>query len=380
LPGDRYPVAATGLVIGAVFAVYGLQVPYFPLWLIERGLTPGQVAVVLSAPLLLRVVIAPLVGRLADGRADRRGLVIGLLLISLASGLALAVADGFWTMTLAAALMLATFHPVQPITDAVLGSLVRRGLVHDYGKLRLLGSASFALVAILGGLLLQRAGVGAVFGAHLLLLVLTAVAALALPGSGQGTAHGLAPPLDLPRRPRLALVLVATGLINASQAMYFSFGSVHMRAVGYPDWSIGWLWTVAVGAEIVVLWFSAGALRRFGVDRLLVLAAIGTLLRWVGMAVDPPLAGMLGLQMLHAATLSCTYLGLMGFIQRHVEEAATARAQSMAMTLTGVLTAVMTLATGPLYAALAGHTYLVMALLPALALVLLEGSRRRYGA
>ena len=55
----------------AIFTSSGLHLPYFPLWLEYRALTPTQISIVLSMPLFVRVVAAPLVSMLADRSNDR---------------------------------------------------------------------------------------------------------------------------------------------------------------------------------------------------------------------------------------------------------------------------------------------------------------------
>lgn len=373
--GERQPVIASAVVIAAVFAAYGAHSPFFPLLLRARGLDEQQIALVLSAPMVLRFAVAPLIGALADRRADRRGLVAGTVLVTLCCALGVSVASGFYAIFACATVMMLAYQPVQPITDATVGMLVRRGIARDYGRLRLWGSASFAVVAVLGGFVLEWGGIDRVFRLYMLLLALVIASAVLLPATEPVNVQLATRPFRLLQRPALLLVLVVVALVNASQALYFSFGSAHMLAIGYPEWSVGVLWTLAVLAEIVVLWFAPSALLRFGPYVLLMVAACGTALRWGGMALDPPLSGMVVLQLFHAATLSCTYLALMGFIHSLVEPEATARAQSAATTLTGLMMAAMTLAMGPAYRSMGGTAYLVSALLPAVAALLLIGFR-----
>ncbi|MCB8835597.1 hypothetical protein LJD42_29055, partial [Escherichia coli] len=45
----------------AIFISSGLHLPYFPLWLEFRSLSPTEISIVLSMPLFVRVIAAPLV-------------------------------------------------------------------------------------------------------------------------------------------------------------------------------------------------------------------------------------------------------------------------------------------------------------------------------
>lgn len=380
LPGDASPALASSAVVAAVFSIYGLHGPYFPVWLGSRGLSKSEIAFVIGTPLVARLLITPLVGRFADSRSDRRALIATMVTIAaLAMSLALH-AQHFALLFLASCTMMLCCQAMQPVVDATVGSLVRSRTIPDFGRIRLWGSASFAVVAVCAGFVLNARGIESAIVLYFLLFLATFAASYWLPSAGGESKRAVLKPFRLHHRPALLLVLICVGLINASQAMFYGFGSMQMLALGYPDWSIGLLWTVAVAAEIIVLWFAPTMLARLGPYRLLLVATVCTTFRWIGMGFDPTALGTAALQMLHAGTLSCTYLALMAFIQRFVEEEATARAQSASVTMTGLMMAGMVVLTGPIYQSLGGKAYWVAALLPALATLLLIAGKRRLTA
>ena len=64
--------ARVSLFYGAIFLLIGFHLPYFPVWLAWRGLSPGEIAIVLSAPLAVRIVITPVISFAADRAGDWR--------------------------------------------------------------------------------------------------------------------------------------------------------------------------------------------------------------------------------------------------------------------------------------------------------------------
>src|SRR3954447_9940055 len=76
-----HPVLRTCLIYAALFSGSGLNQPYLPTWLGTRGLGASEIALVLSAPMLLRLVAAPLFGALADRSGDPR-LIVRIMAIS----------------------------------------------------------------------------------------------------------------------------------------------------------------------------------------------------------------------------------------------------------------------------------------------------------
>ncbi|MGB7287502.1 MAG: MFS transporter, partial [Salaquimonas sp.] len=60
------------------FLFVGLFLPYFPLWLAARGLTPFEISTVLSMSLLIRVLASGQVMTFADKQKDRANLLTWL--------------------------------------------------------------------------------------------------------------------------------------------------------------------------------------------------------------------------------------------------------------------------------------------------------------
>jgi PPP family 3-phenylpropionic acid transporter len=148
------------------------------------------------------------------------------------------------------------------------------------------------------------------------------------------------------RNPAFLAVAAAASLIQASHAVYYGFSALDWQAAGLSGGTIAALWALGVVAEIALFAVSGRFLVRPTV--LLLIGAAGATIRWIAMALDPPLALLPFLQCLHALSFGATHLGALAFIARvaPVEIAATAQgylavAQGLAMAgamgLSGVL-------------------------------------------
>src|SRR4051794_20431810 len=74
----RSPTFARFLLLFAfLYAAFGVNSPFFPAFLSSRGLDAGEIAVVLASGTAVRLVAAPLAGRIADAfDAARASLVV----------------------------------------------------------------------------------------------------------------------------------------------------------------------------------------------------------------------------------------------------------------------------------------------------------------
>ncbi len=377
-------------VYAALFFVIGCWLPYFAVWLDWRGLRTDEIAVLLSAPLFTRVVFIPIVSFIADRVGDRRLILIVLSWGALAAFLLLWVAQGFWQMFLVMLLLAANWNSVMPLTETVAMTGVRAGVL-DYGRVRLWGSLSFIVAALGAGLIVGELGPQAVLPLLMTGGVLTMIGAHLLPrdrdltrGRGQAAPAvfrplRLADAFALIRSPLFLLFLAGSSLIYASHMLIYTFGSLHWQSQGFPSGAIGGLWSVGVVAEVVLFAASASILARYSATRMLVVAGVAATLRWGLMAIDPPLWATAILQNLHALSFGAGHLAAMHFVMRAVPEDRAATAQGLyAAVVVGMLGGLVTLASGPLYRALAGEAYGVMALVALVGTVLAYGLMRQW--
>lgn len=371
--------ARIALVYSALFFFTGLQLPFFPLWLEARGLSPTEISVVLALPLVLRVLASAQLAARADRARERADLVIALYALSALAALAYLVAGGFWAILLVTALFAFFNNPIVPIIDSLTLSGVRRYGI-DYGRVRLWGSLVFIVANLGGGALLAGYDVETLLAVLIGAVVAGALLAPLLPRIGPPRrpreAVLLGSPWRLMAGRRFLLVIVASGLVQASHALIYGFGSIHWQKAGLSGTQIGALWATGVMAEVVLFHFSRRLMGRLGAVNLLVAGAAGATLRWALMPAEPGLAGLFVLQAMHGLSFGATHLGTMHFLAESVGEERLGAAQGAAFVVGGAAMAVAVFAAGPLYGALGAWGFLVMAAVAAAGLALVALASR----
>ena len=157
---DRAFALPIALFYGAVFIIYGTNVPFMPVWLDWCGLNAGEISAVMAAPLFLRVFVTPTVAVAADREGAHRIYLIGLAWLGLAFVLALSQTRSFWPILLFAVPLMVCFSTLVPLIETIAVQGMRsRGL--DYGRMRLWGSLTFVVASFLGGIVITQYGGGA---------------------------------------------------------------------------------------------------------------------------------------------------------------------------------------------------------------------------
>jgi len=376
-----HPSFALRLAIfyAALFAALGVQVPFLPLWLAAKGLDASTIGMVLSVPMLMRLLAIPLATRIADRHDALRAIIaIASALAMLGYG-AMGLAQGALAVITAFALASIFYTPLMPLADAYalrgLGALGRA-----YGPVRLWGSAAFIVGSFAGGLVLDVVPARDLIWLVAAALVMTASAACTLsPLAPRETSR--AKPLrsarDLLRDPALLAAMAAASLIQASHAIYYGFSTLDWAAAGLDGSAIGALWALGVVAEIVL--FAMSGRLPVAPTTLILFGAAGAAVRWGAMAFDPPAVLLAPLQCLHGLSFGATHLGALGFIARTAPAEASATAQGYLAVALGLAMAAAMGVSGVLYARWGSFAYVTMALLAAAGGVFALAARRLTG-
>lgn len=354
------PATRFALLFAAQFMALGAAMPFIPAALAQGGLSPQQVGLVLALGTAVRLLAGPVSGRLADSLGLRVVLVAGAVVAGLTLPL-LGLVQGVLLLVFVQLVHSATVAPIIPLSDAAAVAEMRRR-PFDYGRVRAWGSITFIAGALLAG---QAVGAVGPQGALLVAgaaLLLTAVVCLGLPDAR--TPQAARGPLWEPlRHPLFRRLLPCSALIQGSHAVYYGFSTLHWTAAGLSPGMIGALWAWGVVAEVALFLFGRRAADRLGMRGLAMIAAIAGVLRWVVTAGTTDVAALFAVQTLHAATFGAMHLAAIRAMGA-LPAALGARAQTLHAALgVGLASGVLMLASGPLYAALGGGAFLVMAIL-----------------
>lgn len=361
------------LIFTATIAANGIFLPYFPLWLADAGFDAPAIALILGAPMVLRVFATLVISSYADRSADRARLLIACV------GATLLLSLGYLLpprqmVVLGISLALAVVWPVQnTLCDSIALSGVRR-FGADYSHMRVWGSIGYLAANLAGGFMLARAGTGAVpvfFSAGMAAAFLVCLFTPRLGAPRARVRDGVAT-TPLLRKPFFLLFVVAGGLIQASHAFFYSFSSIYWKSLGIGDAMIGALWASGVVAEVTVFAVFTPVFGRLTPLQILYASGAASILRWVLFPLVWPagfgLAGFFAVQAMHGISTGLMILGVQKMIAQTVPEHQTGGAQGIAYFAGNFSLAAATLASGWFYQEFGPRGFFAMASIAAVGL------------
>ena len=357
----------TSTLYAAVYLHFGVFSVFMPVWLLKHaGLPASQIGLLMSLPLLLRILFVAPVSALADHlRQIREVLFVCLVLMAALVG-SLSLVRGFVPIAIFFVVLSMVWDPIPILTDSYAVAAVRvRGL--NFGRMRLWGSLAHISANFIGGAIIDYAGIRTVpwMTAALLLVPLAIIPFLPADrhfGDPVPAAKGEWTRL-VKDRP-LMIVLFATCLILGSQGLFGGFAAIQWTAKGFSSRFIAELNGVGIAAEIVILWACQRMLgRRSPLVLILVMAGM-TVVRWLLMTLDPGPALLVAIQLLQGAGMGVV-AGLMLFIAERAPAHLMATAQGLYAVIVGVIAALVVAGSGFLWQAFGPRAYLAMALITA---------------
>ncbi|MFL0798351.1 MAG: MFS transporter [Cellvibrionaceae bacterium] len=286
------------------FAVLGVLVPYWGLYLQDMGFSALEIGY-LSAVIMATKIFAPSIwGWIADRTGRRLQIVRG------GSLLAFVVCFGMFGETrflwLALVVFLYTFF-----WNAVLAQFEVITLRHLgdrpewYSRVRLWGSVGFIVLVVILGVVFDHISVS--WLPWFLVLTLGAIwlCSLSVPEAPVAHEHheeteGL---WDILRKPVVVVFLLCNFLLQIAHGPYYTFYSIFLEEHGYNRQWIGWLWALGVLAEVAFFWVMHQLLPRYGLRLLILVSLALATVRWfmIGFGVES-LAVLVIAQLLHAFT------------------------------------------------------------------------------
>ena len=369
-PATRSPVADFVLLYAVLYGAFGAASPFLPAYVEERGIPAELIGVVFGAGTAIRLIAAPIAGRIAD-RTHALRLVLALCAIGTAlAATGYLAANSFWTLLVISLLHATALAPTTNLADALalVASRHPAPVGFEYGWVRGAGSAAFIVASIIAGWAIAQHGLSVVIWMQALIMLAVPLFLIRVPAveaKGEREAITRSGILELLRLREFRLVVLVAALILGSHALHDTFSVIRWRAAGISPQTISLLWSLSVAAEVVVF-FVAGPwlLNRLTPVGAIALAALAGVSRWIVAAFTADVVALALIQPLHGITFALLHLACMRLLARIVPDHLAATAQAIYGTVgVGAATALITVISGLLYARMGVWAFGVMSML-----------------
>lgn len=312
------------------FALLGALVPYWGLFLQNRGFDAVAIGQLMAILMATKIVAPNLWGWLGDHLGHRMAIIRFASLASLLVFTGMFFAHGFWPIALVMAFYSFFWNASLPQFEVVTFNYLKERVAR-YARIRLWGSVGFIVTVILLGILVDRQGTEVVLPALLLIFVGIWLSSLTVSDPSPQVLQGEQPSLlSVLRRPAILAFFAAVFLMQMSHGPYYAFYSIYMEEQGYSKTLIGQLWALGVVAEVALFVVMHRLLQCWGARRVLVASLVLAGLRWYLIGFYPDVLGLLLLaQLLHAATFGTFHASAIHLVHHYFPGGLQGRGQAL---------------------------------------------------
>jgi len=368
------------------FATWGIFIAYWTGWLInDKGISVSEASIIMGFGLVARAISTMFIFPSISKIMSNKRVLIFFTLVSLIVTLLYIPVSSFVGLFIITMLFSMFYPALLPAMESSAATLMQYGQVH-YGKARSLGSFGYVVAVLIISMLTGIYGEQTILWA--MIFGLTALFAIQLMPAPQMLT--VIPKLEETKSLSMkglfevksfAIVLIVVILLQGAHASYYNYGYIYLQDLNVNAFYIGMILNVAVLFEILYFLKADTFLTKWKPSSLLLLAAIGSTLRWLLIYLFPNMPMFVVSQALHALSFAMAHYAFIQYISKALPKEQIPNAQGMYSALAMSLSAaLLTWLGGILYEVEPGLAFLGMLIftVPAVFIIVLTKKRFDY--
>jgi MFS transporter, PPP family, 3-phenylpropionic acid transporter len=263
----RFHLTGTNpLLVGSLFywfywAFVAAYDPFLNVYFSNLGLSGLQIGMIASVVPIASLIWAPFISAIADKHNKRVkflqwSMTAWMVMLGIVS-----LPKTFWVILPLVFLMSLARSSTTPLADSmIVGMAVRHGL--SFGRMRMWGSAGFALVSIVCGYLWAQVGYSPMFGIAIMLALPVIYLSVKLESGPVVSSQTRGSIMELLRDPGLVTLFVLSFLMGAALLSTYVFGAIYMASMGGNESMMGLMFGLSALVEVPVMHYSGNVIDR----------------------------------------------------------------------------------------------------------------------
>lgn len=309
---------------------------YINLYLSSTGLTNPQIGLIVSVSTVFILLTQMFWATLSDRAGSKNRIISLLYLLAAASCLAFYLHVSMIYLAIMVVLFAILFNPITALQDNLTLELLEDTKT-DFGQVRMGGTIGYSITALVTGLLLKDSyrHIFWLTAGFLLVCWLLSLKFPVIIGHVEKKQQ-----INFREIMANKLLIGIVGfyfVFNLGLAFYYNFYPIYFVSIGGDSAIIGTIMFVAAVSEIPILLLVRKVIDRVGVKKLLIVAALATVLRWVLLSflLNPYL--IVATSLLHGIGFTSFSYSVITYINKVIPKSLRARGQTLNVLLGHVI-------------------------------------------
>ena len=306
----------------ARFGGIAFLMPFLSLFFRRWGLTGTEIGLLASLGAVLTLLVAPMWGRWSDRASEPRRVLQVALVATALCGLCLSQQRVLLGIAVVRSIQALVGAGIEPLSDALVLSIIHRSSRDGFGSVRLWGSLGWAIIVLLSGWVVERTGLFAAFLGYAVSLV---VSALILNLMDVAAPSEKVPPIesrpgvwstvqDLLRNRGMVVLAIALVFLWLASGGLYQFEPIFLDELGASESLIGFSSMLRALAELPGMVWADRLVRRYGPYRILCAAVLLSAILRTPVLMSPTAAIVVGVRTLAGVSFGFFSVALVVFV------------------------------------------------------------------
>ncbi|MDF2679957.1 MAG: transporter [Brevibacillus sp.] len=302
------------------FSLLSIFISFLPVYLTFRGVTPGQIGMMVGFGSFVGILSQPFWGMVSDKYKTIKRVILFTLGASIAAGMFLFTTDHFSFLFLLVGAMYFFLLPTDPLTESL---NYRKAQEHQisFGSVRTFGAIGYATASLIIGWTVDQLGMDRLawlfLGYGLLAFVFVLVVSDAPASSKKLSRQELKQFFFYPKTLQFFLLVLIAATPHRTND---SFLGVFVQSLGGSTGAVGQAWFLAAISEVAFFALSARILQKWSEIKLITLATALYTIRYVLCALAPSAEWVVYLQLTQGVTFVIFYTATIQYLYRIIPE------------------------------------------------------------
>lgn len=324
----KYPFKIAA-AMSAYYSVTAIYQNYISKYFGAKGLSDGEIGVLMAAPPLISLIAQPIWGTLGDRSRSKNALFRFMYICSAALLLSYLVSSSFRFLLVMVLAFSFFFTALQPMNDTIVLEALNGA---PFGPVRMAGTLAFAMISPLAGALIGANWDLSIWLACAMLIMAALVTFMVPDVAGHQSESGRRHMRfsELFKQRELMLLLGFVTPLQITMGYFYTYFGLHFTDLeGANSTLLGLCYTISALAEVPFLLMSGRLYRRFGAGKLLLSAGMAVTARWLLLGTLTNVYAVMATQLFHGWGFIVMTVTMAYYVNDHVPDELKASGQML---------------------------------------------------
>ncbi|MBP1920218.1 MFS transporter [Youngiibacter multivorans] len=306
-----------------IFGSFACFFPFLTYYMQSRGLSFTQIGILFAVYSITGVFTQPIWGFLTDKYLNKRITIMILIIGSAILITSFIFANSFIAILLSIVLFLTFQSPIIPVSDAFTYEIMEKKREIQYGRIRLMGSAGYAFMALISGQVVSRVGINVAFIMYSVMIMVGLIFIYRIDFQGKKTKVkiNVKDISKLFRNRRFLIFMLAVYTINIAIGSNNSYISLLIQKTGGTVAHIGVYGFMVAISELPSMFSGHKLMKRFGELNLFAIGIFFFVLRYLLDSLSVSYQMVLVVQVLQGVSFALFFMAALQYLNGIVPSA-----------------------------------------------------------